>query len=87
MHAVGARLEFGMELHADVERTVCKFHRFDKATVGRKPRKSKPVFRQDFTIIVVKLIAMTMAFGNFKRAVAALHRRIFFYHARIRAKS
>lgn len=62
MHAVGARLEFGMELHADVERTVCKFHRFDKATVGRKPRKSKPVFRQDFTIIVVELIAMAMAF-------------------------
>ena len=69
---VGAAFEFGMELYADEMPVIRQFHRFYDAPVRRSATQHHAVLGDDFTVIVVKFIAVAMALVNERLAVAGL---------------
>ena len=73
VRAVGTALELRMVLHADVERQRCQLHRFHKAAVRRQAAECQPRFRQRLAVVVVELVAVAVALGDLRCAIAARH--------------
>lgn len=51
-----------MILNAHIERTIGKLDRFNEPAVGRKAGKRKSRARKRITIVVVKFVAVAVAF-------------------------
>ena len=86
MRLVRAGFEFGVKLHADEEVAVGEFDRFDQPSVGGRPRQGQPARRKGLAVVVVELVAVTVALADLAFAVAAFHRRPRCDHAGIRAQ-
>ena len=86
MRLVRAALEFGMILHADIERQPGQLDRFDKIAVRRGAADAEAGFRQHIAECVVEFIAVTVPLGNMRLTVAAHHRGILRNDAGIAAE-
>ena len=64
MGFVRSGLELGMILYADVEGPVGELDGLDQSAVGREAREGQACFLQHIAVIVIELIAMTVAFGD-----------------------
>ena len=73
VRVVGARLEFGVELHADKEIVVVDLHRFAECPVGRKPGKRHARLFELLAVVVVEFEAVAVAFADGIGAVGSLH--------------
>ena len=75
-----------MILNAHIERTIGKLDRFNEPAVGRKAGKRKSRARKRITIVVVKFVAVAVAFGYHARFITALHGCCRLYNAGVRAE-
>ena len=87
MSVVGTRLEFGVKLTADIEGFVGYFHYFHKSIIGRCAGKSHAVFFENFAVIVVELVSVTMTFGYLGFSVSRQSFASLFENARICAQA
>ena len=74
--SVWSAFELGVELHADVERSVGQLDCFDKSAVGGKSREGKACRGQPFAVVVIELVAVAVALADGICTVAAAHRGI-----------
>ena len=87
MRAVGAGLEFGMELHADVEAVFGDLHRLNDISVRGHSAYAKPRCGERTAVVVVEFLTMTVTLGNVRGLIAFLHLRAGDYSARICAEA
>ncbi len=69
MCAVGAGLEFRMELYADVKRVAGELHGFYQPVIRRGAGEDHTMLAKRVAVAVVKLIAVTVPFLHFAAAV------------------
>ena len=87
MGLVGAALEFGMVLHADIERMVVPLDNLNEPSVRRETGEDKSRGGERFAVFVVEFIAVAVALGDVLRAVAFFQKRSGHNVARIRAET
>src|SRR5579859_1035776 len=64
MRARWSALELGMELRRDKEGVISQFNDFHQTVIGRATTDHQPMRLHAFTVLVIELIAMTMALKN-----------------------
>ena len=75
VRAIRAALKFRMELHTDVEIIFGDFDCFDNIIIRGGAADDKTGVDETCTEIVIEFVAVTMAFGNLRLAVAPVHLR------------
>src|SRR6185437_8995280 len=80
------RLEFRMELAAEVIRMICDLANLDVHAVRRFARDPEAVRSQNFFELAIEFEAMPMPFADFSRPVRLLGKRAGLQHAGPRAQ-
>ena len=73
MRLVRAALEFWVELHTDEERLVAQLDGLDYAAVRGASAQAQSVLAEHLAVVVIELVAVTVALGDILLTVAALH--------------
>ena len=69
MRAIGAGLEFRMELDANVKGPVGQLHRFDQMSVGTDPAQGQTGVLHFLTVVVVEFIPVPVPLRNLQLAI------------------
>ncbi len=76
-----------MELNPHEEIVFRHLHSFDDVAIRRCAADYKPCIYQALAIVIIKLVAVAVALGNFGLLIAALHYASRCYFARISSES
>ena len=87
MRAVGAGLEFGMELHADVEAVFGNLYSLNDMSVRGHSAYAKSRRGEHIAVVVVEFVTVAVALGNVRGLIAFLHLRAGDYSARVCAEA
>ena len=87
MRLIGAGLEFGMELHADIEIAIREFHGLHDMSRGGRAAEGQAALLERLFIFIIELISMTVALFDKGLAVTGIHRRSLLHLARIGAET
>ena len=74
MGLIRARLEFGMELHANVEIAIGEFHRLHDVPRRRGAAESQTALFEGFFVLVIEFVSVAVALLDEIFAVARVHR-------------
>ena len=66
-------LEFWVELHTDEERLIAQLNGLDYAAVRGASAQAQSVLAEHLAVVVIELVAVTVALGDILLTVAALH--------------
>ena len=87
MRSVGSGFEFGMKLHADVERVILDLHRLYQSAVGGNARGHQSARSQRVSVFVIEFVAVAVPFGYLFRLVTFVQLSPLLYLAGIAAES
>ena len=73
MRFIGTAFEFRMILNAYKKVVIRQFNRFHQLTVRRDTGKRQTVGRKLVAVVIIELIAVTVAFLNLNGTVAFFH--------------
>ena len=70
VRTVGTGLEFGVILHADIERVIVPLHDLNEPSVRRETGENEPRGGESLAVFVVEFVAVAVTLGDVLRAVA-----------------